>query len=76
MATIKASPFRLALIQLGGTGKNKTANLAHAREMVLKAAKGVEGGEKAQLVVLPVRSLLSSPFPLGHSSPTLTLFFR
>lgn len=54
MATVKASPFKLALIQLGNTGKDKTRNLAHAREMVLKAAKGKDG-KKADLVVLPVR---------------------
>jgi predicted amidohydrolase len=54
MATIKASPFKLALVQLGQVGKDKTRNLAHAREMVLKAAKGAEGKGKVDVVVLPV----------------------
>jgi hypothetical protein len=54
MATIKASPFKLALVQLGQVGKDKTRNLAHAREMVLEAAKGAEGKGKVDVVVLPV----------------------
>ena len=54
MATIKASPFKLALVQLGQVGKDKTRNLAHAREMVLKAAEGAEGQGKVDVVVLPV----------------------
>ncbi|CED84183.1 carbon-nitrogen hydrolase [Phaffia rhodozyma] len=59
MASIKASPFRLSLIQLGGTGANKQANLAHAKEMVLKAAKA-GGGIKNHLVVLP--EVFNSPY--------------
>jgi omega-amidase len=49
-------PFQLALVQLGSIGTNKTENLKHAREMVLKAARGDErtDGKKPNLVVLPV----------------------
>jgi hypothetical protein len=59
MATSAApafKPFNLALIQLGGVTADKTANLRHAREMLLKAAKGegAKDGVKPELVVLPV----------------------
>lgn len=43
------SPFKIALVQLGNVGFNKTANLAHAREKILEAAKN-----GAQVIVLPV----------------------
>lgn len=46
----ESSPFKIALVQLGGVGFNKTVNLAHAREKILEAAKN-----GAQVVVLPVR---------------------
>lgn len=50
-------PFKLALIQLGNISANKTDNLKHAREMVLKAASG-----KPDLIVLPAsRFLLVNP---------------
>ena len=45
--------FNLALIQLGQIGSDKTKNIAHAREYVLKAASR-EDGPKPQLIVLPV----------------------
>jgi hypothetical protein len=60
MATIKASPFKLALVQVGILGKDKTRNLANAREMVLQAAQG-QDGLKADLVVLPVSQALGLP---------------
>lgn len=44
-----ASPFKLALVQLGGVGADKTKNLAHTREKILEAANN-----GAQVVVLPV----------------------
>lgn len=48
-------PFRLALIQLGATGADKSANLQHAREMIMKAAEGDGTPEsKPSIVVLPV----------------------
>jgi hypothetical protein len=54
-------PFNLALIQLGGVGVNKSENLKHAREMILKAAKG-SGGSKPDVIVLPVRRIaVTSP---------------
>ncbi|CAE6516675.1 unnamed protein product [Rhizoctonia solani] len=54
-------PFRLSLVQLGGTGSDKAANLAHAKEMVLKAAQPVDG-KKTDLIVLP--ECFNSPY--GH----------
>lgn len=57
MATIKAQPFKLALVQLGNTTKDKTHNLALARSKVLEAAQGGGDGKKPDLVVLPVRHL-------------------
>ncbi|KAK7693057.1 hypothetical protein QCA50_002622 [Cerrena zonata] len=56
-------PFTLALIQLGQIGSDKTANLKHAREMILKAAKGPEpSGPKPDLIALP--ECFNSPY--GH----------
>lgn len=49
-------PFKLALIQLGQVGASKEKNLAHARDMLSKAAKGSTDGIKPNLLVLPVRS--------------------
>lgn len=57
-------PFNLALVQLGHVTSDKANNLKHAREMILKAARG-EGaptGIKPQLVVLP--ECFNSPY--GH----------
>ncbi|CAO3695309.1 unnamed protein product [Rhizopus microsporus] len=51
----ESSPFKIALVQLGGVGFNKTANLAHAREKILEAAKN-----GAQVVVLP--ECFNSPY--------------
>ncbi|KAF8758603.1 putative oxidoreductase C terminal [Rhizoctonia solani] len=56
-----AKPFRLSLVQLGGTGDDKAANLEHAKEMVLKAAQPVDG-KKTNLIVLP--ECFNSPY--GH----------
>ncbi|KAG7092210.1 hypothetical protein E1B28_008577 [Marasmius oreades] len=53
-------PFSLALIQLGRIGSDKTANLKHAREMVLKAATALV--KKPDLIVLP--ECFNSPY--GH----------
>ena len=49
-------PFTLALVQLGQIGSNKTENLKHARDMVLKAAAGKDG-KKPNLIVLPVGNI-------------------
>ena len=53
--------FNLALIQLGRIGSDKTKNIAHAREQVLKAASR-EDGPKPQLIVLPVSVTISVMF--------------
>ena len=55
----KLSPVRIALVQLGQTGADKSFNLKHARESVLRAAKeGPDGG--ADMVVLP--ECFNSPY--------------
>lgn len=46
--------FTIALVQLGGIGKDKRANLSHARDMIAKAARGHSSG-RTDVVVLPVR---------------------
>ncbi|CAO3654103.1 unnamed protein product [Mucor hiemalis] len=43
-----SSPFKLALVQLGGLGADKSKNLAHTREKIFEAAKN-----GANVVVLP-----------------------
>ncbi|KZS99311.1 putative nitrilase [Sistotremastrum niveocremeum HHB9708] len=54
-------PFRIALIQLGHIGHDKSQNLKHAQEMIKKAASG--GGSKPpNLIVLP--ECFNSPY--GH----------
>ncbi|KAG6910877.1 hypothetical protein DXG01_006560 [Tephrocybe rancida] len=53
-------PFTLALIQLGGIVADKTTNLQHARDMILKAAAG--RAKKPELIVLP--ECFNSPY--GH----------
>ncbi|KAF7796518.1 hypothetical protein EIP86_007696 [Pleurotus ostreatoroseus] len=57
-------PFTLALIQLGQTGEDKTANLKHAREMILKAAAGTDSGSRPSLVVLP--EIFNSPYGVTY----------
>ena len=47
-------PFNLALIQLGNIGLDKDANLKHAHDLIIKAAKGDPENKPAELVVLPV----------------------
>lgn len=49
--------FTLALIQLGNIGVDKSTNLRHAHEMIVKAAMGKD--KKPDLIVLPVRPLSS-----------------
>lgn len=59
-----AKKFRIALVQLGQVTSNKASNLAHAREMVLKAASGraseSESGPKPDMIVLP--ECFNSPY--------------
>ncbi|KAF8892692.1 carbon-nitrogen hydrolase [Infundibulicybe gibba] len=53
-------PFTLSLIQLGSIGINKSDNLKHAREMILRAARG--RSNKPDMIVLP--ECFNSPY--GH----------
>ncbi|KAJ7063046.1 carbon-nitrogen hydrolase [Mycena amicta] len=52
-------PFRVALIQLGQITANKSENLKHAHDMILKAAAS---NKKPELIVLP--ECFNSPY--GH----------
>ena len=57
MSVISTPPLRaftLALIQLGNIGANKSKNLQHAREMIVKAAQGEHPAKKPDIIVLPV----------------------
>ncbi|KAH7108161.1 carbon-nitrogen hydrolase [Auriculariales sp. MPI-PUGE-AT-0066] len=62
MAAIVAKPFRLALIQLGNVTANKPHNLAHARDMILRAVRDTP--KKPDLVVLP--ECFNSPYGAQH----------
>lgn len=59
MATLSANnappfkPFRLALVQMGGITSSKEMNLAHAKELIARAASP-EQGAKPGVIVLPV----------------------
>lgn len=61
MATLAANdvppfrPFRLALVQMGGITSSKEKNLAHAKELVARAASPRDG-PKPGVIVLPVGS--------------------
>lgn len=57
MAAITASPFRLALLQIGPTGSHKAANIDLARKAVLAAANS---SPKPHLIVLP--EIWNSPY--------------
>lgn len=57
MSVMTAPPLRaftLALIQLGNIGSNKSKNLQHAREMIVKAAQGKHSAKNPDIIVLPV----------------------
>ncbi|TFK53225.1 carbon-nitrogen hydrolase [Heliocybe sulcata] len=56
-------PFTIALVQLGQVTSDKSKNLPHAREMILKAASR-EGGRKPDLIVLP--ECFNSPYGVMH----------
>ena len=52
-------PTRIALVQLGQIGNNKSFNLEHARQSVLRAAQGgIEG--RSNMVILP--ECFNSPY--------------
>lgn len=57
-----AKNFRVALIQLGDIGSDKSINLLQAQSKIREAIKGA-GEKKVDMVVLPVStlSLLSLP---------------
>ena len=50
-------PFRLALVQMGGVTSSKEKNLAHAKELIARAASPGDG-KKPGVIVLPVGSCL------------------
>jgi omega-amidase len=51
---VEGRSFRIALVQLGGTTSDKSANLTHAKRKVLEAIRGGKEGKKPDLIVLPV----------------------
>lgn len=50
---VSGRSFKLALVQLGETSSSKADNLERAKELVTRAAKGKDGKEGVDLVVLP-----------------------
>ncbi|SGY22781.1 BQ5605_C019g08856 [Microbotryum silenes-dioicae] len=60
---IKGKSFRIALIQLGGVGPDKTANLERARVKISEAVKGGKEGRKPDMIVLP--EIFNSPYATG-----------
>ncbi|KDE08786.1 hypothetical protein MVLG_00892 [Microbotryum lychnidis-dioicae p1A1 Lamole] len=60
---IKGKSFRIALIQLGGVGPDKTANLERARVKISEAVKGGREGRKPDMIVLP--EIFNSPYATG-----------
>lgn len=56
-------PFNLALIQLGQVGPDKTKNISHARDQILKAASR-QDGQRPELIVLP--ECFNSPYGATH----------
>lgn len=62
--------FNLALIQLGQVGPDKSTNLSHARESVLKAAAS---NPKPNLIALPVGPELPR---LKHALNVVTGMFQ
>ncbi|GAA5874516.1 hypothetical protein JCM16303_002889 [Sporobolomyces ruberrimus] len=68
--TVSAAPvtgrnFRLAMCQIAqpGDGTDKSANLAHARDLVAEAVRGDSEGRKPDLVILP--EIFNSPYATG-----------
>ncbi|KAG9013012.1 hypothetical protein FRB94_004405 [Tulasnella sp. JGI-2019a] len=64
MSSIRnTKPFGLALIQLGQVTQSKNDNLAHAREMILKAARG-DGHIQPRVIILP--ECFNSPYGVKY----------
>ncbi|KAL4064329.1 carbon-nitrogen hydrolase [Scleroderma citrinum] len=57
--------FRLALIQLGAVGADKSANLKHAREMIMRAAQG-DGTPESRPSVVVLPECFNSPYGHAH----------
>jgi predicted amidohydrolase len=49
--------FRLAMIQLRPSGEDKSRNLNHAKDMIMRAASGDGQGAQPDLIMLPASSL-------------------
>ncbi|KAJ7135041.1 carbon-nitrogen hydrolase [Mycena crocata] len=60
----KFKPFKLALIQLGNVTFNKSDNLKHAREMIVKAAANAK---KPDLIVLPKIGFTAKPYNVAET---------
>ncbi|PLW55854.1 hypothetical protein PCANC_02195 [Puccinia coronata f. sp. avenae] len=58
--SVQGASFNIALIQLGGIGTDKPANLLNARAKIAEAARGNDKGPKPQVVVLP--EVFNSPY--------------
>ncbi|KAM0791199.1 hypothetical protein ACM66B_005681 [Microbotryomycetes sp. NB124-2] len=56
---VNGRSFRIALVQLGGVGPDKHANLTNARDKIKQAAKGDANG-KPDVIVLP--EVFNSPY--------------
>ncbi|KAH9449634.1 hypothetical protein Pst134EA_019575 [Puccinia striiformis f. sp. tritici] len=56
----QGTSFNIALIQLGGIGSDKPANLLNARTKIAEAVRGNSQGPKPQVVVLP--EIFNSPY--------------
>lgn len=71
---VQGRSFKLALVQLGGTSPDKSTNLQRARELALKAAKGKDGNDDVDLIVLP--ECFNSLYGTGQfSKPDLGITF-
>ncbi|KAA1121076.1 hypothetical protein PGTUg99_006645 [Puccinia graminis f. sp. tritici] len=61
---VQGTSFNIALIQLGGIGADKPANLTSARAKIADAVRGNDPARKPQVVVLP--EIFNSPYGSGY----------
>ncbi|EFP75152.1 nitrilase [Puccinia graminis f. sp. tritici CRL 75-36-700-3] len=61
---VQGTSFNIALIQLGGIGADKPANLTKARAKIADAVRGNDPARKPQVVVLP--EIFNSPYGSGY----------